>query len=648
MTVSTLLGADSGMLSSILGFGNLILASVNVIVGFSLLAYILTHNLQSSVARAFCALMAFVTIVYVVDISVAEVESTEAARIWLLLQWVGIAFVPAAYFHFSDALLRTTGSVSRWRRIGMILNYVLGLCAFVLTATSSLVVDGVAVKDGIYHLLAGPWFWAFGLYYGLTALSGWINISRARSRCLTSTSRRRISYLMLAFAAPAAGVFPYLLIPATGQVLSANMVMALTLVGNLAIALMTVVIGYIVAYEGVLLPDRVVKHSLVHYLLRGPVVAILVIAIMLTIPKVEHILGLPRETVLIVTVAASVVVLQVAVNVAKPGIDRVIYRRDRREVAWIQALDERLFTTTDLSQLLENSLIALCDLLRAPSGFIVTMQGSTLSVRVFCGPREAATRFLARTSLAEILDALESSRQDEFVSNSDLVVADGHWLLPLQSRSDGATLGVLGTVAASTQPQLGDDDLEVLYGLVRRAEMALEDMRLQEQVFAVLQSLDREFGQLQAWRSSPVYAGDGMLQQLETNPIHSPGFVQMVRDALSQIWGGPKLSQSPLVRMRVVRDRLAENDDVPAKAVRSVLQEAIDRLKPDSGRSMTSSEWIVYNILDLKFVQGLRIRDIVQRLAMSDSDFYRKQRIAIEQVADLLAQMERSTNGSSL
>ena len=530
----------------------------------------------------------------------------------------------------------------------MILNYVLGLCAFVLTATSSLVVDGVAVKDGIYHLLAGPWFWAFGLYYGLTALSGWINISRARSRCLTSTSRRRISYLMLAFAAPAAGVFPYLLIPATGQVLSANMVMALTLVGNLAIALMTVVIGYIVAYEGVLLPDRVVKHSLVHYLLRGPVVAILVIAIMLTIPKVEHILGLPRETVLIVTVAASVVVLQVAVNVAKPGIDRVIYRRDRREVAWIQALDERLFTTTDLSQLLENSLIALCDLLRAPSGFIVTMQGSTLSVRVFCGPREAATRFLARTSLAEILDALESSRQDEFVSNSDLVVADGHWLLPLQSRSDGATLGVLGTVAASTQPQLGDDDLEVLYGLVRRAEMALEDMRLQEQVFAVLQSLDREFGQLQAWRSSPVYAGDGMLQQLETNPIHSPGFVQMVRDALSQIWGGPKLSQSPLVRMRVVRDRLAENDDVPAKAVRSVLQEAIDRLKPDSGRSMTSSEWIVYNILDLKFVQGLRIRDIVQRLAMSDSDFYRKQRIAIEQVADLLAQMERSTNGSSL
>ena len=55
---------------------------------------------------------------------------------------------------------------------------------------------------------------------------------------------------------------------------------------------------------------------------------------------------------------------------------------------------------------------------------------------------------------------------------------------------------------------------------------------------------------------------------------------------------------------------------------------------------MTASEWIVYNILDLRFVERLRIREITQRLAMSESDFYRKQRIAVEQVAQTLAQME--------
>jgi len=119
----------------------------------------------------------------------------------------------------------------------------------------------------------------------------------------------------------------------------------------------------------------------------------------------------------------------------------------------------------------------------------------------------------------------------------------------------------------------------------------------------------------------------------------------MVKDALSQFWGGPKLSRSPLLGMHIVRDRLAEHDGVPAKALRAVLQEAIERLKPAGERSMTAGEWTVYNILDLRFIQDLRIRDAARRLAMSESDFYRKQRVAIEQVATALAAMERAREG---
>jgi hypothetical protein len=122
----------------------------------------------------------------------------------------------------------------------------------------------------------------------------------------------------------------------------------------------------------------------------------------------------------------------------------------------------------------------------------------------------------------------------------------------------------------------------------------------------------------------------------------SPGFSQVVKDALSQFWGGPKLSQSPLLRLRIVHDKLGGYDHVPAKAVRAVLQEALERLKPNGGRSMTAGEWMVYNILDLKFVQGQRTRDIARRLAMSESDFYRKQRIAVEQMAQTLMQMEQA------
>jgi len=49
---------------------------------------------------------------------------------------------------------------------------------------------------------------------------------------------------------------------------------------------------------------------------------------------------------------------------------------------------------------------------------------------------------------------------------------------------------------------------------------------------------------------------------------------------------------------------------------------------------------MIYNILELRFLKGLRIREIIDKLAMSESDFYRKQRVAVEEVARQLALME--------
>jgi hypothetical protein len=114
----------------------------------------------------------------------------------------------------------------------------------------------------------------------------------------------------------------------------------------------------------------------------------------------------------------------------------------------------------------------------------------------------------------------------------------------------------------------------------------------------------------------------------------------MVRDALSHYWGGPKLTASPLLSLNVVQAALAENEGNPARALRSVLAKAIEKQRPEGERQMAAAEWLIYNILDLKFVQGLRVRDIARRLAMSEADLYRKQRLAIEEVARTLSEME--------
>ena len=82
------------------------------------------------------------------------------------------------------------------------------------------------------------------------------------------------------------------------------------------------------------------------------------------------------------------------------------------------------------------------------------------------------------------------------------------------------------------------------------------------------------------------------------------------------------------------------------RALRSVLQRAIDALRPIGEQSMTAAEWTLYNILDLKFRQGLRMSEIANRLAVSESDLYRKQRVAIEEMARMLTNMEERASSS--
>ncbi len=625
-------------LTSILAFANLILSSAIVIIAFSLLVYILTHNLRSAVARSFCALIAFVTIVYVGDVALPKIETLEAAIPWLRFQWLGIAFVPAAYLHFSDSLLRTTNLTSPWRRRAVLASYLISALLFGLAISTDLLVHDGRHLPQISHLAAGPLFWVFALYFLLTVAWGARNIQRARQRCLTSTSRRRMTYLALAFAAPGLGVFPYLVAASMSPYSAPGIVLLLSLVGNVGVSLMIVVMAYSVAYFGVLTPDRVIKHSLIHYLLRGPFVATCAVIVMLTVPKVERILGLPRDTVLIFAIVGLIIVLQIFINLAKPFIDRLIYRQDREEITWIQELDKRLLTTTDLKQFMENVLTAICELLRVQRGFVAVMAGGEPRLEAFCGPLSPSHLAL---SAADLLALAQSPSNNGELDSGDFVVRDGYWLLPLRTEAGEATLGVLGVDARSSEPDLTEDELEVVRLLIAQAELALEDRHLQQGVFVALRQIIPQIERIQRWRGTVRYRGSPGLETIEEGPLYGPDFQQWVRDALSHYWGGPKLTRSPLLNLKVVERALEENGGNPAKALRSVLGRAIEALKPEGKRQMTTAEWILYNILELKFIQGLRVRDIAMRLAISESDLYRKQRVAIEEVAKTIADMEQ-------
>jgi hypothetical protein len=635
---------------------NVVLTSGIVIFSFALLLHLLIYNWRNNVARTFAMLLGCVLVTYLVDLALFGIEDWQAAQPWLEVQWIGIAFTPAAYLDFSTALLNTTGERSRLRAVATRVSYMLGALLLVGVAFSDLIVRGGSLTHRAAHLFAGPLFPLFTLYFCIAVGWGAANVLRARRRCLTSTSRRRMSYLAATFAAPAAGVFPYLLL--TGWPASAPGILLwlMLILGNIGVGTVLVVLAYSVASFGALTPDRVVKHRLVHFLLRGPFVATLVVLVIIVTSQAEGWLGLPSRRIMLFGVVGVILLLQISIELAKPLIDRALYLQDREEIEWIQQLSNRLLTSTDLHQFLENVLTALCELLRVDTAFVAVVDDGEPHLEVACGDLEVghsdglsleAWRVslqqlrTGRTQQAKIEDTdrdLKGERQ--LARYGDLFVWNGYWLAPLRAtQDDDIVLGVLGVAARSSEPDLTPEEEAGVENLLSQAAVALEDRQLQQGIFSALQRIMPEIEDIQRRRGMVHYVGDEALSGF--GMVESGEFREWVRDALKHYWGGPKLTTNPLMALQVVERATREQDGNAMRGLRSVLREAVERLRPEGERKMTAPAWLLYNILDLKFLQGLTVREVAQRLAMSESNLYRKQRVAIRAAAQMLAEMER-------
>ncbi|RME57260.1 MAG: hypothetical protein D6790_13545 [Caldilineae bacterium] len=621
-----------------------------------MLAYTLTYNFLHPVARRFAFLLGLVVIVYTAEVALTRVDAATSAGHWLRFQWLGIAAMPYAYHIFSTAVLRTTNyRVGRRSRISAI-SAVISLFSALAALFTNWLVTQVNYEPPISYLEAGPLFWPFAAYFALVTLISLHNIYKARQRCLTEESRKRMTYLLLGFMAPGIGAFPYLIALGrqAGGASWAAPVYALSIVGNSAVAVMLIVMAYTVAYFGVYTPDRVVRYRLIRFFTRGPVVAILVILAIQTIPTVERILGLPRDMVLFSVITGVIVLSQLILSVTKSLVDRIIYREDREEIAWLRELDRRLLTTSDLRQFLENHLTGLCELLRAPSGFVAATVGPDLILEAVVGPPGTREAILA---VGDWSDALNASLRGAARNGANggahppqPVHHGGYWLWPLVETSEETgkrtVLGMLAIQARTEAPIFTQEERAALAQMIEQVELALMDRKLQKQVFIALRRIIPGIDRIQQMRGVIPYALEdaetAASELLDPSPIHNPEFESWVKDALSHYWGGPKLSQSPLIQLRVVARAIDQADGNPTKALRLVLGQAIENLRPEGKQDLSMPEWLLYNILEMRFIQGRKVREIAERLAISESDLYRKQRAAIGQVAQVLSEMEQS------
>jgi hypothetical protein len=622
---------------------NQLLTAGIAITAFSLLLYALSFNLRDRVARSVAVIFFCVVIVFVGEAITSVIQGNEWVKTWFKFQWIGIIFLPSSYLHFSDALLATTGRPSRGRRRNWIrFTYVLSLI-FVIMLPFPRLMGSVVFEEPSPYLTPTPFTWVFFAFYTVSMIWAWVNFWRAYRRSVTTTSRRRMSYLIAGAAAPAMSTFPYLTFGSDFASAHPLLFWLTADIFNISMSVLIVLMAYAVAFFGVSWPDRIVKRRLFKWVMRGPVTASTVLAVTTLVRRAGESYGFVYSAAVPISMVATLLIMQYSVTMLAPVWERLLfYGGARDDLQLVQTLEERLITSGDLRQFLEAILTAVCDRLQVDTAFVIvlTPPGSEMIVTI------GDTYQLQQENLSEeLLEVVSRNGINGGVEENvlRLFTWGDYWLTPLfevipnDTNDEPPLFGLLG---AERLPEEYPDEEQrlALETLARRATLALSDRVQQQSVFSSLEALTPQVDWIQRLRAAARYDGTDVLTSSQEE-MADGDFSRWVKDALSHYWGGPKLSKSPLLRLQVVQQTLEEHEGISVNALRTILRRGVEQVRPEGKRRFTT-EWLLYNILEMKFMEGRKVRDIATRLAMSEADLYRKQRVAIEAVAQAIIDME--------
>ena len=624
-------------LTSVLKIIAQILNAGVAITAIALAMYALSFNFRDIIARTFMIILALVAIVFFSD-TIANISNSPAfIQTWLQLRWAAMAFLPAAYFYFSDALLTITGRPSRGRRTLLVRIFMLiSLVWAVLIPLHITVGELAAQANPVAYLQTGPVSVAFGVYYlGVLALS-FYNLARAVMRSNTTTTRRRLFYLFIGASAPAVTCVLYLFHGSALFARNPDFFWLLTILGATLTGISLVVIAYVVSFFGLNWTDRAIKSRLFRWLMRGPFVAMVVLGATTVVRRYGLTLGDPYIAYVPVVMVGTILVLEYFITLLAPGLEKTLFfGADREDLSLIRTLEERMLTEKDLDQFLEIIAASICDQLQVRGAFIAVVENGSVNYIITAGDRHVMDKL---PESSEIIRAVQADMQ-----NSREMISLGQFkLIPLAYQQDieqTRLFGVCGFPDGAAEAFL-PEQLSAVQLLADRATLALKDRALQLQVLNSLSVLQPEVDYIQELIASSSYHQKSIYRN---GSAQVPGeFTDWVKDALTHYWGGPKLTNNPLLNLRLVENASENYDGSKTNALRAVLKQAIEHSKPEGERKFTS-DWILYNILDLKFIQGEKVREVARKLAMSEADLYRKQRVALENVARIIMRQEAET-----
>ncbi len=409
------------------------------ITAFSLFLYSLAFNLRNRVARSFALIMICVVITFTAE-SLASANSDLAqSRFWLITQWVGIILLPPVYLQFSNALLETTGKVSKGKRRASILFAYLLSFIFLLFIplgwfVGQLLVDNVPIA----HLQPVFATYVFALYYLAAMAASWINFSRSFNRTTTSTSKRRMRYMITGALAPAIGSFPFLLFGSGIVSIHGLVFWSLTGMSNALVLILVVVMAYAVAFYGTPWPDRVVKSRLFKWIMRGPFTASVTLGVVTIVRRMGALFGEDYSAIVPILMVGTILLLEYLITLFAPLGERFLFwGKDSGELQVLRQMEDRLLTKNDLKQFLEIIISAVCDRMQAQGGYIAAFSADGIDRLVMVGKAP--------------LQQLELRQWDRLVLEKGESEPYFHWgddlLFPLEEQVNGRQLvGLMGVI----------------------------------------------------------------------------------------------------------------------------------------------------------------------------------------------------------
>ncbi|NPA06274.1 MAG: hypothetical protein GXO54_02600 [Chloroflexi bacterium] len=611
-----------------------VLAAAVGIIAVGVLLHVLTYDVRKRVTSAYALLLVSLIAVYGGRALSSASPSPSEQMGWLRVQWLGAIWLPAAYLHFSDAVLATTGRPSRGRRRWAVrLTYALAFVGSgVALARPTWLWAGFA-REPAPHFRIAWGAWAFAVYYAVIMLWAVVNLLRARSRTRVAASRRRMTYLAWAAWLIALGSFPYLSFVSFLSTPRAWFFWLLAALNDFVVAILVVTMAYAVAFFDAPQPDRWVQTRLLRWLAQGPGVVAFTLAATTFIRRLSaRMWGVEYTWLVPLTMILAFLLGLHAVQTLIPWWERWVFRwQEGPEWQPLWEWERSLMTDRDVHQLLEALLTSACDRLQIPAAWVVLLEAGEPRWWIVVGEGLQLPP----------MDALQAVQAHGPQGGRPSLVWGGWWLYPLMD-AQGRLLGILGLY----EPQALDNDARLtLQMLLRRVTWALREWHRARQLLQALYA-SRERPDVARLRAASRYDQAKALAPWDELPP-PPELAQWVRDALRHYWGGPKLSENPLLKWRIVQQAMEQGHEHPTNALRAVLKQAIERLRPAGERRFTS-EWLLYNILDLKFLQGHKGREVARRLALSEADLYRKQKQALAEVAKILAEMERAARAAEV